>query len=272
MRYTLNESPTARRAIVLGASEGSGNIGDAISQLFGARGWTVFADDCWTDDGRPRGSGNAPSDTLIEHGYEGGPISNESRYRRHELPSFDQFERWDAEALIITLGTSVIKPFSEVRDFEVRRVLEACLLSPLEAVRRYVQSDRSSVRRSIVFIGSYSHDHVLSNSTAYCAAKAGLDMATRALAWELTDQGYRVHCVHPYHVPATPLGRATLDMMENDPRFGSREDAEAYQNKDLKMPEHLSPEDIAEVIYLLIIYRAMQYLGGAGLNMYGGTR
>jgi NAD(P)-dependent dehydrogenase (short-subunit alcohol dehydrogenase family) len=109
------------------------------------------------------------------------------------------------------------------------------------------------------------------NGTLYCAAKAGLDMAARTLGWELTDRGYRVHVVHPYHVNGTPMwAQVEQDVMRT--KNMTWEEADAYNRKDLKMPDLLTPEEVAEVITTLVTVPAMGWMSGQPVNLYGGSR
>jgi NAD(P)-dependent dehydrogenase (short-subunit alcohol dehydrogenase family) len=170
MRYKrYNPGSPSGRAYVLGAREGSGNIGEAIVNRLYAKGWTVLGDDGAVGDGSRPPGGNIPTGTL------------------------------------------------------------------------------------------------------YCAAKAGLAMAARTLGWELTDRGYRIHIVHPYHVPGTPMW-AEVERGVMESKNWTKEQADAYARKDLKMPEELAPQDIAKVVHALLTVSALQWLSGQGLNLYGGSR
>ena len=53
----------------------------------------------------------------------------------------------------------------------------------------------------------------------------------------------------------------------------SREQAEAYQRKDLRLPAHQEPQDIAKVVaWLLSTQSPAEWLSGAGIPLYGGVR
>jgi len=185
-----------------------------------------------------------------------------------------EFEHYDADACIISLGAVYKDHFLDVDENVFMNVFRANVEFPLRCALRYAKSCvpayESSPRR-IVFIGSYAHRHPFSNGTAYCAAKAGLDMAARTLGWELTDIGFRVHIIHPYHVEGTPMWeRVQADVMEaND---WTRTQADDYARKDLKMPDPLSPLDIARTVAWLLNDPAAQWTSGTSIELYGGTR
>jgi NAD(P)-dependent dehydrogenase (short-subunit alcohol dehydrogenase family) len=287
MKYQLDH-PYARegaalKAYVLGAREGSGNIGDAVARRLAVEGWIVFCDDGAVGDGsRPPGGNLNTDDVAEQHGYT---VTDKGRYQRFEAPAVSDFERADADALIITLGKTAKTHFAEINDWDVGQMIRANLTLPLEAARRYVQATgpkfgergfpaeewKGKTVRHIIFVGSYAHEHPFTNGTLYCAAKAGLAMAARTLGWELTDLGYRVHIIHPYHVPGTPMW-AEVERGVMESKGWTREQAEEYASKDLKMPHPLMPEEVAEVVEALLTVPALGWLSGQGLNLYGGSR
>lgn len=264
-------------AIILGAKDGSGNIGDEIALELVRHNWQTVTTDCSMSNGKRPPGGNLPNDEVArEFGYT---ITEEGRYQWFDAPAVATFERVDADACVITLGSTYKDAFWEAKDYDLRRVLRACLELPLIAARRFVQAheqlrsygDASGGLRHIVFVGSYAHDHPFTNGTAYCAAKAGLDMAARTLGWELTDRGYRVHIVHPWHVKGTPMWRdVERGVMES--KGWTKEQADAYADRDLKMPEGLTPAEVAQVVRVLLTEPAMGWLSGSGVELRGGTR
>lgn len=252
MKYQMSQRPGsgAQRAYVLGARLDSGNIGDAIVSHLFDEGWHVLADDCWNP-----------------------------HFETYDPPLVEQFEELDADALVITLGQTYNESFDSLDSNTLTDVLDANLLLPLEAARRYVKAcdtnlhkvPRSNKLRHIIFTGSYGHEHPFTNGTLYCAAKAGLDAAVRALGWELTDKGYRIHIVHPYHVQGTPMWSQVEEGVKQ--RYGMTDD-ESYMEvrKDLKMPDLLVASEVAEVVHALLTVSALQWTSGTGIKLYGGTR
>lgn len=238
-----SSNPSARhRAIVLGAAVDRENIGSAIVRyLSGRENWAVDADDCKV---------SGTKDT----------------YRIPSIP----MGKYDA--LVISLGTAMRTAFDKDPFTNVDRVIHANLMLPLAAIHAYIEARSwNDLGGKVVVIGSYAHDHVLSESVAYCAAKAGLVHAIRALAWDLAGDGFRFHSVNPYHVPSTQMGANVLaSMMKN--RGMSREEAEAYQMKDLRMDQHLTPWQIAEQVGFLVSQPSADWQSGQAVNLYGGTR
>jgi hypothetical protein len=87
---------------------------------------------------------------------------------------------------------------------------------------------------------------------------------------DLTPE-FLVSIIHPYHVPSTPLGEEVVETMMRD-RGMTRIEAENYQTKDLRLPEHLTPAEIAEYVNWMLDAPEAAWLSGQGVNLYGGVR
>lgn len=227
-----------RKALVLGAStNGRENIGKAIADHLERLGWTTDRHDCSTGSSA------------------------------YNVPYHVNF---DTDALVVSLGRVSMDPIDETDQGDVADVIWGCLTLPILCARTYVQA-RGGRGGKIVFIGSYAHNHPLTNSVPYCSAKAGLDMAGRALGWELTDRGFSVHVVHPYHVRGTPMYEEVQEGVTKAKGI-SRAEAEAYAEKDLKMPALSTPRDVAAAVAMLLEQRAAVWMSGTNIELYGGTR
>lgn len=227
----------SKTAIVLGSRPQSGNIGDFISRMLRGRGWLVTEDDCYKE-------------RAMEYAPPG-----------QSLQPYD--------ACVITLGFTRLTGMRECLEDDIDQVIYGSLTLPLLCMRQYVQ--QRGTEGHIVVIGSYAHDHALTNCAAYCAAKAGLDAAVRELGWELTPD-FITNIVHPYHVPSTPMGKAVVEGMIED-RGMTQKEAKDYQRKDLRLGRHLKPQDIARTVHWLLSQtNTSQWLSGQGINLYGGVR
>jgi NAD(P)-dependent dehydrogenase (short-subunit alcohol dehydrogenase family) len=229
------------KAIVLGAREG--NIGGATAQALRDLDMTVVTNDCKA--------------LAADHQFG------------YEVPLGMYQDFVEAEALVVTLGRTTMDPFDSITPEELEAVIYGSLTLPLLAVREYVAC-REHRGGKIVLVGSYAHRHPFSTGTAYCAAKAGINMAGQTLGWELTDMGYRTTVVHPYHVPGTDMWSQVQDgVMQN--KGMTPEEADAYAEKDLKM-KLMRPADIAELIGLILTEPVMKWLSGTNVECFGGTR
>jgi NAD(P)-dependent dehydrogenase (short-subunit alcohol dehydrogenase family) len=242
-----------RKALVLGVRHN--NIGGAICREIAKAGWSVYGDDC-------------QADPTIDR-YEAPPGSGWHQYKEDRRVPYEDFDM-----CVITVGTTHMEPFGEVSKTAMDRVIEGSLILPLECARRYVQAREADPRAlrgstpshhsTIIFIGSYAYNHVLTHSTAYCAAKAGLVAAASSLAWELMPEGFHVHIINPHHVQNTPMTERVRKSMG--------EDAEAKQRKDLRMPDLLTPEEIAQMVVTIVDNPHMGWCSGQPINMFGGVR
>lgn len=225
------------RVIVLGARLGVNNIGSAIVNEMKIN-WDVRAHDC-----------------SLGEGYECPPS---------ELVRFK-----DADALVISLGRTMSIPFSQM-SLDMDEIIHANLTLPLICASNYVAARASVGPGKIVFIGSYAHDHPFTNGTAYCAAKAGLNMAAKAIAWETTKLGFYTYVVNPFHVEGTPMWEEVQEgVME---RQGiTREEADAYARKDAQM-ELLTPGDVARSVRSILDSNGLRFASGTSIDLYGGTR
>lgn len=278
MKQVLNpDYQNGRRAYVLGAKMDSGNIGEAVALKLMNAGYVVTADDGAVSNhpiGLPtRAPGqNIDPASAERYGYE---PTGQGGYVHYSAPAVSDFATADADVLVITMGKTYKTHFAETPSSQIHNILRANLEIPLEAASRFVQAAQNAKqaieRRHIIFIGSYAHTHPFTNGTLYCAAKAGLNMAARALGWELTEMGFRINIVHPYHVPGTPMWEEVeRGVMES--KGWTKEEADEYAHRDLKMPDALTPEEIAQVIQTLVEVPALGWTSGSPIELYGGTR
>lgn len=176
------------------------------------------------------------------------------------------------DALVISTGLAIIRPYGAYSDIQIEKIIEANLIVPLLAARRYIVERQSeNIGGRIIFIGSYAHDHVLSNSVPYCAAKAGLAHATRALAWDMTSKGFLIYCVHPHSVSDTPMTEKVIAEIAYSKGL-SLEQAREYWKKDLRLHARLTKGEISQVVEHLVTGTLTPHLSGANIDLYGGER
>lgn len=198
-------------------------------------------------------------------------------YGPDDIPIIIEFLSGEWNNLIVSCGMTCMAPFEEQRDIDLYRVVEANLITPMIIARRFVganidlrpNSSESQVA-NIVFIGSYAHNHVLSNSAAYCAAKAGLHMLGKCLAWELTGKGFNIFVVHPHSVQNTPMTHEVIDALMEQKDLDTAEALE-YWNRTKLLPERLTTSEVADVVANLI-FTGTRHISGAAIELYGGER
>jgi benzil reductase ((S)-benzoin forming) len=116
--------------------------------------------------------------------------------------AFDALERHIAgkgyEKAVLFNNAGVIDPvgpLDEVDAEALRRNLEINLVAPMVLMRRFLRATGGVPLRRIVNISSGAARRPIFGWSAYCAAKAGLDMATRAVALEAEARGLAIEAV-----------------------------------------------------------------------------
>jgi NAD(P)-dependent dehydrogenase (short-subunit alcohol dehydrogenase family) len=215
--------------------------------------------------------GSAIERALAQH------VNTTGLYIRNlvSVPTERDFDKYLCTDLVVACGLTVMKPFETYRDHDVSDVIEACLTTPMIAARRWARvvldSPLLDIRCNLVFIGSYAHDHVLTNSAPYCAAKAGIDMAARCLAWELTGRDINVFVVHPHSVQETPMTEDVLDTIAFQKGL-SELDALRYWERNMRLGQRLTKDEIGAVVTSLILDPWTPHMSGNSIELYGGER
>lgn len=186
--------------------------------------------------------------------------------------------------LVIACGASDIAPLHEQNTLQVERVIAANLTTPLDIIKNWIVGrraltsafeglDPNSAREesACVVIGSYAHDHVLSNSTAYCAAKAGINSAIKSLAWDYTAKGFRFHCINPHSVEDTPMTEQVVAQIAVNKSL-TTDEAMAYWRNTLLLPQRLTRQEVAQTVHWLLLDSPTPHLSGTSIELYGGER
>lgn len=138
------------------------------------------------------------------------------------------------------------------------RMLAVNLTGAMHVCRAALPSLRDSDSAVIVNVASGAGLRPIPNSLAYCASKAGLIMATRALAEELGPEGIRVNAVCPGPID-TNLFRSSLG-------GAASEDAVRTRYALQRIGE---PAEIAPAIAFLLSAEA-SFITGSALAIEGG--
>ena len=119
------------------------------------------------------------------------------------------------DGLVNCIGIDLLQPFAET-DWEAwERVLAVNLTGAMRMIHASLGALRASGRSAIVNIASATGLRPIPNRVAYASSKAGLIMATKALALDLAPFGIRANVVCPGAVETGLfrqwLGGATMD-------------------------------------------------------------
>jgi benzil reductase ((S)-benzoin forming) len=106
-------------------------------------------------------------------------------------------KRYDKAVLVNNAGiVQPVAPLERADPRELERNLAVNLVAPMLLMRGFLEATAEGARlRRIINISSGAGRRPISGWSAYCAAKAGLDMATRVVALEAQSRGLAIEAV-----------------------------------------------------------------------------
>ena len=177
----------------------------------------------------------------------------------------------DTDILIMCQGTTHIDWIENQTTNWIAKQIGDSLLSHILQTNEYVkQTIDKPFRKTIIYVGSMAYRNVLNGSSVYCAAKAGLNMFARCMAWELAPKGYDVYVIHPGNVKDSPMARSTIKQLA-EYRGLTPLEAELYWNTGNPRNTILTPYNIAELVCQLC-HGTLQYCAGNPIDLTGGQR
>lgn len=219
---------------------GAGGIGRATCQAFFDEGYAVVLTDLELESAVTAASEIDPSGERIV-GLRGDVSSTES-VNQMVVDALERFDRLDA--LVNVAGVVGPGPSEDLPDAEWDRLINIHLSGAFRCARAAFPALSASGAGSIVSISSIAGRTGFSFRVSYCAAKAGIEGLTRALAVEWAKRGVRVNAVAPGHV-RTP-------MLDHSLEIGSvtEEIVQARTNR-IPLGRYAQPEEIAAVVLFL---------------------
>lgn len=161
--------------------------------------------------------------------------------------------------LVNNAGINIYQPFLEIeqRTWEITMGVDltGVFNCSQEVARKMAASGRGG---KIIIIASVSAEEAYNNQTHYCAAKAGVDMLAKGMAYELGKHCININVINPGWVE-TPF---TYDYL-SDPDL--RKQVEAT----IPMGRVAQPEEIARVAVFLASAEA-DYISGTHIRVDGG--
>lgn len=200
---------------------------------------------------------------LLDDGYNVDEYDKETWTREHI--------RSDFSVLILANGSTHLNWIENQYHTDIDEVIDDCLTESIRSTNTFVQQTLDTPgAKYIIYIGSMAYRNVLNASSPYCAAKAGLAHFAKCMAWELAPKNYNVFCIHPSNTQGTPMTEQTIQGLMRY-RNLDRQQAEQYWGASLPKEKWLQPEDIAEIVSLILQGR-MDYMSGSQIEMAGGQR
>jgi len=240
-------------------SGGAGGIGQATCQAFFDAGYRVALTDLEADAAQSAASKIDPSgERVIGISCD---VSSSPSVDVAVAASVDRFGRLDSLANVA--GVVAPGPSEELSDESWDRLLSIHLGGAFRCSRAAFPALSASGAGSIVSISSIAGRTGFSFRVSYCAAKAGIEGLTRALAVEWAKRGVRVNAVAPGHV-RTP-------MLDYSLKIGSvTEETVAARTQRIPMGRYAEASEIASAI-LFLCSPAASYITGETLYVDGAV-
>ena len=236
---------------------GAGGIGRATCQAFIDEGYRVSLTDV-DEEGAATAAAEIDPSGDVAIGLKGDVSSTES-VDSMVAETLERLGRLDA--LVNVAGVVGPGPSEELSDTEWDRLISIHLGGAFRCSRAAFPALAESGAGSIVSISSIAGRTGFSNRVSYCAAKAGIEGLTRALAVEWAKRGVRVNAVAPGHV-RTP-------MLDYSLKIGSvTEEIVQARTDRIPMGRYAQPEEIAAAV-LFLSSPAASYITGEVLCVDG---
>lgn len=157
-----------------------------------------------------------------------------------DLPRLDSVVYSAGTNYLFHLGTGIPQAYQKVIDVNLTGFINV-----MDALAFTYSNPEHHIR--VVAVTSDAAIRPMRTSIAYCASKAGLDMAIRCAARELAHRGWRINGVAPGMVSGTRMSDY-IDTAVPGLRGWTREFAEDYERLQEVVPGRIHPEEVAVVI------------------------
>lgn len=166
------------------------------------------------------------------------------------------------DGIVNAAGIDLIADIEAMALADWNRIIAVNLTGPMQVTQAAYPHLKSAGGGTIVNVSSAAGLSPLKHRTAYCASKAGLQMASKALAMEAAEFGIRVNTICPGAVE-TELFRSSID--------GAADPVAAYETVRARyaLQRIASPGEIAAAI-LWLTSAESSYVTGTAIAVDGG--
>ncbi len=174
-----------------------------------------------------------------------GDISDAEQVEEVVETALTQYDRVD----ILVNNAGIIWPIEEAAYADADEWIyniHVNLIAPYVMARNVLPVMLDQGYGRILNITSGAATHVIPGWSAYCTAKAGLNMMTQALAAEVAESGVRINAFSPGMVD-TEMQADVRSVDPDESGFDYQRFHEAYERGQLR-----SPDDVARMIYWIV--------------------
>ena len=239
-----------RVAIVTGAASG---IGRATALLFAERGYAVAAAD-WNGDGARE---TARGERMLAYEVD---VRDADGVAGLVTATVERFGRIDC--LVCAAGVGEGGRVDELSEEDWDRTVDVSLKGTFLCCRAVVPELRRAGGGTIVTFGAVLGRSVIPGTAPYSAAKAGIELLTRAIAIDHAREKIRANCILPgsTDTPLMWLGVPAEKLPE----------VRALVESEVPMGRIADPLEIARAVFFLASGEA-SFVTGASLVVDGGT-
>lgn len=191
----------------------------------------------------------------------------------HDVVELSSFDDWsvDNNLFIFCNGHTELEWIGNQYIENISTQMYSNLESTIQRINKIVANNPiKSEWKRIIIIGSMAHNNVLNGSSAYCAAKAGINQYAKCAAYELAKKGWLVTVINPGNVLDTPMTSKVKEQLQDLHELSGAE-AEAYWQKVNNLGEFITKKDIAKIVKFLLKPEA-RFLSGSSLDLRGSNR
>lgn len=183
----------------------------------------------------------------------------------------DMNDREQGDLFIFCNGHTELEWIGDQQPSNIDTQIFSNLQATIQMINQIVdRNEYTAVWKRIIIIGSMAHNNVLNGSSAYCAAKAGINQYAKCAAYELAKKGWLVTVINPGNVLDTPMTSKVKSQLQHLHGIDAVE-SEAYWQKVNNLGEFITKKDIAKIVKFLLKPEA-RFLSGSSLDLRGSNR
>jgi NAD(P)-dependent dehydrogenase (short-subunit alcohol dehydrogenase family) len=206
---------------------------------------------------------------VMATGKEGLDVNSRASIRR-VISEFES-EHGHLTHLVYSAGINRLQEIGKTWDdsfADFTDVIDTNLIGFMMVID-YLAATRDRMEKPIrvVAISSDAAERPMRTSMAYCASKAGLNMAVRCAARELGPYGWRINAVSPGMTAPTGMSEY-IDKRVPEVRNWTPEAAAHYERSQEVVPGRIHPSEVAEVVVGTLF--GPDHLNGSIITINGG--